>query len=92
MNRNNLLSKMAEFRIEGNLYTLMNDDGSYNSIKAAIANYEDKLKKICLPQEAYDLIDSYASAHNDMASLYGNAAYRLGFSDGIDIISNAKAL
>lgn len=43
MRKNDLLSKMAEFRIEGNLHTIMNDDDSFNSIKAAIANCEDEL-------------------------------------------------
>ena len=92
MNRNNLLSKMAEFRIEDNLQSILQDDDSYDSIQASIKDCEDKLKALELTKEAYDLIDRYASSHNDIASLFGNSAYRLGFSDGINLIANAKAL
>lgn len=91
MNRNDLLSKMAEFRIEDNLQSILQDEDSYNLVKAAIADCEDKLKELDLPKEAYKLIDKYASTHNDMASLYGNSAYKLGFADGIDIILEKSA-
>ena len=92
MNKTDLLSKIAEFRIEDTLHSILQDDNSYSSIISSIADCEDKLKMLNLPKEAYELIDSYSSSHNDMASLYGNSAYRLGFADGVDIISSAKDL
>ena len=92
MNRNDLLHKMSEFRIEGNLQSLLQDNESYGSIQAEIKDCEDKLKALELPKEVYNLIDRYASAHNDMASLSDSLSYQLGFADGIDIILSAGSL
>lgn len=88
----NLLDILTEERLCNTLEHLLCENELYQSAQKEVKRSIDKLKKAKLSKEQHKQVDKVLSAANFKGTVYGEAAYKQGFYDGMKLMSELHGL
>ena len=88
----NLLDILMEERIHKGLEKALNDTELYQSAQKEVDDAINELEQAGLSQEQNKVVDKAISAANASGAAYGTAAYRQGFCDGVELVSEINRI
>lgn len=89
---NDFLKELFEQRMETALEENLRVDKEYKRIRGIANSKQDRLNKIGLNKNQWQLVDRAISSANALGSEYGRVAYRQGFQDGIKLVSELYSM
>ena len=88
----NLLDILMEERIHKGLEKALNDNELYQSAQKEVDEAINELEKAGLSREQNKVVDRAISAANASGAAYGAIAYRQGFYDGVELVSEINRI
>lgn len=88
----NLLDILMEERIHKGLEKALNDNELYQSAQKEVDEAINELEKVGLSREQNKVVDRAISAVNASGAAYGAIAYRQGFYDGVELVSEINRI
>lgn len=88
----NLLNILMEERIHKGLEKALNDNELYQSAQKEVDEAISELEKAGLSREQNKVADRVISAANASGAAYGATAYRQGFYDGVELVSEVNRI
>ena len=88
----NLLDILLEERIHKGLEKALNDNELYQSAQKEVDEAISELEKAGLNREQNKVVDKAISATNSSGAAYGATAYKQGFYDGVELVSEINRI
>ncbi len=88
----NLLDILMEERIHKGLDNVLNNNELYQSTQKEVDKAINELEKAGLSREQNKVVDKAISATNANGAAYGAGAYRQGFYDGVELVSEVNRI
>lgn len=88
----NLLDVLMEERIHKGLEKALNDNELYQSAQKEVDEAIRELEKAGLSREQNKVVDRIVSAANASGAAYGAVAYKQGFYDGVELVSEVNRI
>lgn len=90
--KENLLDILMEERIHKGLEKVLDDSELYQSAQKEVDEAINELEEAGLSREQNKVVDKAISAANASGAAYGATAYRQGFYDGIELMSEVNSV
>lgn len=90
--KENLLDILMAERIHKGLEEVLDDNELYQSAQKEVDEAINELEEAGLSREQNKVVDKAISAVNASGAAYGAAAYRQGFYDGIELMSEVTRI
>lgn len=90
--KENLLDILMEERIHKGLEKVLDDNELYQSAQRDVDEAINELEEAGLSREQNKVVDKAISAANASGAAYGATAYRQGFYDGIELVSEVTRI
>ena len=87
-----LLDILMEERIHKSMEKSLNDNALYQSAQKEVDEAISELEKAGLSREQNKVVDKVISATNASGAAYEATAYRQGFYDGVELVSEVNRI
>lgn len=88
----NLLDILMKERIHKGLEKALNNNELYQSAQREVDEAINELEKAGLNRQQNKVVDKAISAANASGAAYGSTAYRQGFYDGVELVSEINRI